>query len=102
MEAWNFIAKNNMKHTISYQAEELANLCLLSSEKYHEYSDEDLVNASLIFTHIFMDHIYSSNQHLDPGSLMELAETSGKALRELIGVATGKDMHELVRNSTAK
>lgn len=91
-----------MKKEISKQTEILANLCLVNSETHQEYSDEDLINATLIFTHFFMDHIYTANQGMNMGKLLELSETSGKALRELILVSTGKDMHELVRNSAAK
>jgi hypothetical protein len=98
----NKLKDNKMKKTIQKQTEELANMCLVNSEKHQDYSDEDLINATLIFTHFFLDQIYSSNQHLEPGALMELAETSGKAIRELIGVSTGKDMHDLVRNSIKK
>ena len=87
-----------MKQKIQINADNLATLCLENGETYHNYSDEDLLNATLIFSHFFMDKIYSENQHLSKDKKLELAETGGKAIRELIKTSCGKDMHEVTKN----
>lgn len=82
---------------IQNSTEALANLCLAGAEKYHSYTDRDLVNASLIFSHFLMDAIYTSNRSLDLDKQMESAKITGEALRELIKACSGKDMHQLVK-----
>jgi hypothetical protein len=89
-----------MKEQIQTSAEYLANLCLENAEQYHNYTDKDLENATLIFSHFFMDVIYTTNCHaITFEKQLEIAETTGKAIRELILSATGKDMHEIVKSS---
>ena len=90
-----------MKEKIQTPAEYLANLCLENGEIYHNYDDQDLLNATLIFSHFLMDVIYTENKkNLPLPKMEELAETTGKAIRELIKVATGKDMHVIVKSPT--
>lgn len=85
-----------MKAKIQTSIDFLANLCLENAEIHHEYSDEDLINATLVFSHFLMDKIYSENQHLSKEKQLELAGTTGKAIRALIKASCGKDMHEIV------
>ena len=80
---------------IQFKLEELSNMCL-EEEGFNDYTDQDLINATLVFTHFFLDHIFSSNKGLAADDMEELAVKSGEAVRELIRAATGKDMHELV------
>lgn len=86
-----------MKNMIQIRAEKLADICLDEGEIYHGYENRDLVNATLIFSHFFMDTIYRENQNLSLKDQCELAKTSGEALRELINISTGLDMHKLVK-----
>lgn len=86
-----------MNHELKQPLEYLANLCLANIEEYHAYNDEDLANSTLIFSHFLMDCIYKENQHLSKEKQLELAETTGMAVRELIRSCTGKDMHELTK-----
>ena len=82
---------------IQLKANELANLCLEEAEIHHGYSDYDLFNASLIFSHFLINVIYTENRHLSQEKQLELAETTGKAIRSLIQASTGKDTHEIVK-----
>lgn len=86
-----------MKDQIKTSAEYLANLCLENAEVYHGYDDDDLVNATLIFSHFLMDTLYTENQNKDLETQKEIAELTGKAIRELIKATTGKDMHLLAK-----
>lgn len=88
-----------MRKKLQKKCEYLANLCLEKGEIYHKYDDVDLLNATFIFSHFFMDKIYTENQHLSQKKQEKLAETTGKAIRELIKSATNKDMHKVVKES---
>ena len=71
----------------------LADLCISEADNYHNYTEEDLFNATLIFSHFIMDVSYTNNVNLLDKEKMDKAEKIGKAIRELIQEATGKDMH---------
>ena len=92
------IPQQDIKELIQRGANVLSDLCLANGEIHHAYTDKDFVNASLIFMHFWLDVIHSESKGLTKEARLELAETSGKALRELIRVSTGKDMHKLVKN----
>lgn len=87
----------DIKETRQKSAEYLANTCLLNAEEYHNYSNKDLGNASIIFTHFLIDKIWEKNQELPQGKREELAEKTGKAIRQLIQETTGLDMHDIVK-----
>ena len=82
-------------NNIQTSSEYLANLCL-EDEEDHAYTDKDLINATFIFSHFLGDIVRQSNQDIPQERRKQLAET-GKAIRELIKVSTGKDMHVLVK-----
>lgn len=71
----------------------------ISGEK-HEYSEEDLINATLIFTEVVNNLMFD---HLSKTIRIEgmtiLAEEFGKNMRQTIQLATGLDMHEVVKNN---
>ena len=79
-----------MKEIIQDKAYNLAMTCLKEAETHHGYSDKDLENATLIFSHFLIDVMYTSNQHLAKEKSLELALTTGEALHELIRATTGK------------
>lgn len=83
-----------MKENIQMTAEDLANLCL-GADEYHGYTDEDLVNATLIFLHIFIDVLYGTLNGMTLKEQCEKAQEAGEKLRNLILETTGKDMHKL-------
>jgi len=86
-----------MKDQIQTSAEYLADLCL-AQEEYQVYTDRDLFNATLIFSHFLIDVIWSTNLDLPQEKKLSLAETTGEAIRELIKSSTGKDMHDVAKS----
>jgi hypothetical protein len=86
-----------MKENIQVGAEYLANLCLEQEQKFQDYSDKDLENATIIFSHILIDIIWRTNQDMFQEGRGKLAEATGMAIRELIRSSTGLDMHEVVK-----
>ena len=85
------------KQEIQTAIHHVADMCL-EKEGPNGYSDEDLINSTLIFMHVFMDHLWTANPDMTQKGLEDIANESGNALREFIKAATGKDMHQLVRN----
>lgn len=83
-------------NTLSKQLSDLAMECLAESE-YQKYGDGELMDATEVFMHILMDHIWTENKTLPPEKIEELAFTTSLAVRELIKVSTGKDMHAVAR-----
>lgn len=81
----------------------LAIKVLENSGVYREYSDEDLADATLIFTEVFLAKIHDYHKSkLTQKELEKIAEEAGKSLRQTILLFTGVDMHEAVKNlSTA-
>ena len=90
------------KNEITVSANYLADRCLEAAETYHAYSDKDLENATIIFSHFLMDVMWRTNQHLSIEKRGELAKTTGTAIRELIRATTSLDMHEVVRRPNFK
>jgi hypothetical protein len=86
-----------MKEELQTSCDYLASRCLESSGEHQKYTNYDLYNASLIFSHFLLDIIFTENQNLPKDKLEELATTTGEAIRELIRSSTGIDMHELVK-----
>lgn len=91
-----------IEKTINELARDLADKCLGDSGNYRNYSDEDLFNATEIFITVLMDKIFTENGKLSQKKMEELAETTGKAVRELIRACTGKDMHKIVEEFTKR
>lgn len=83
--------------------EQLALLCLSQAEQYHNYTDKDLENATIIFANIVMDKMWEhhSGKLTDEG-MLSLATEFGTSLRQSILLFTGKDMHKVVRQSNEK
>ena len=98
MEAKELNKKIDPKLMIQVTANTLADMCL-EKEGPHDYEDKDLINASIIFTHILLDHIWQTNQDMTNEGREKVAETTGLAIRELIKASTGKDMHEIIKQA---
>ena len=91
-----------IEKTIGELSRELADKCLGDAGNYRNYSDEDLFNATEIFSTVLLDKIFTENGKLSKPKLEELAETTGKAIRALIKACTGKDMHRIVKEFTKR
>lgn len=85
------------------ELEEIANDILNQNAKAKgndnkpNYSNRDFMNALIIFYTAFMDKMWD-NQNYDKMSLqdrLEMAESCGLALRDLIHTYTGLDTHKI-------
>ncbi len=77
----------------------LANDILMNSGVYRKYSDEDLVNAMLIFVEVFMSKMHDAHKDkLNQYQLEQFAEQAGKKLRETVLFYTNVDLHKVVKN----
>lgn len=85
-----------MKQKIQEALENLSTICLYE-EKFQDYTEKDLFNATIIFSHIFLDNIWRTNQDLKQEVREELANYVGIALRELIKSSTDIDMHKVAK-----
>ena len=79
--------------------EKLSNVCLGVSEECKEYSDEDLLNAVIVFQEVFMGKMFEF--HKDKGlsvkQMEAIAMAAGKSLRSKLIIYTGKDPHKLLK-----
>jgi hypothetical protein len=78
---------------------EIANGLLDVAEIKPNYSDNAMLDVTLIFQSVFMDKIFD-NQNFDNmpiGDRLNMAQKAGEDLRKLIHTYTGLDTHELVR-----
>lgn len=91
---------NNMiNEKIQTSLEYLADLCLENNGIKTDYTDEDLFHATTIFMEVFWNKQYEfQSKKLTYPQLEVLATETGKNIRQMISLATGKDMHEVVKN----
>lgn len=64
------------------------------------YSNDALLDVTLIFQSVFMDKLFD-NQDYDDMSMedrMKMVQSAGEELRKLIHTYTGLDTYELVKN----
>ena len=90
-----------MKEKISQALESLSTLCLYEYE-FRDYTEEDLFNATLIFSHILLDNIWRTNQDLKKEAREKLAYSTGNTIKELIKIATDIDMRNVAKNKPKK
>jgi hypothetical protein len=79
---------------------ELADNLLKVSEIKPNYSDNAMLDVTLIFQSVFMDKIFDNQDYDDMGyeHRSEMVEQAGKDLRKLIHTYTGLDTVQLVKN----
>jgi len=76
----------------------LALKILKGSGIYREYSDKDLMDATLIFIEVFMAKMHDHHKEkLSQKQLERLAEEAGKSIRQTILLFTGVDMHKVLK-----
>jgi len=81
---------------------EIATGLLEVAEIKPDYSDNAMLDVTIIFQSVFMDKIFD-NQDFDNmpmGDRLKMAERAGEDLRKLIHTYTGLDTHKLVMNIT--
>jgi hypothetical protein len=89
-----------MSKKIQKDLEKLVTLCL-EENSHQEYTDEDLLMATHIFSHILFDVVYTTNKdNLSFKNMADLSEQVGNAIRELVKISTDKDLHDIARKET--
>ena len=82
-------------HTkVSRSLKTLSNLCLEASG-HNGYTDRDFVNACAICAHVFADVIWTENSTTEQSDREQVIIRSGRAIREIIHAATGRDMNDI-------
>lgn len=76
---------------------ELSMACLEENE-HQNYTDDEIMDATVVFSHFIMDRIYSNNSGtLPPEELMKIVHESGKAVRDLLIAVVGIDPHDAMK-----
>ena len=71
---------------------------LKNSGVYREYTDKDLVNATIILQEVFMAKMYNFHKDkLTDYQMQQLAEEAGKSIHQTVKLFTGVDLHEAVK-----
>lgn len=80
--------------------EEIANGLLEVAEIKPNYSDNALLNATLIFQSVFIDKVYDCMQRdgISQEDQLNMVHSAGLSLKKLIHTYTGLDTVELVNN----
>jgi hypothetical protein len=81
---------------------EIATGLLEVAEIKPNYSDDAMLNATLIFQSVFMDKIYDNQNfdNMDMEDRIKMVQTAGEELRKLIHTYTGLDLHKLVNQKS--
>lgn len=90
--------RNIEKKQIQLLLEHLFDTALDFSGKYYNFTDKDLFMATSIFSFFLMDKMWSENTSLSPESRIAFAEETGRTIRDIVFIATNKDMRKVVRN----
>jgi len=78
--------------------EELSTEILENGGVHRDYTDEDLSNATLIFTEVLLAKMYDKHsEKLDQKYLVKLVEEMGKSLHQTIKLFTGVDLHNIYK-----
>lgn len=77
---------------------EIATGLLEVAEIKPNYTDEAMVNVTLIFQSVFMDKLFDTMEYdnMNKEDRLKMVESAGSDLRKLIHTYTGLDMHKLV------
>lgn len=77
--------------------EEIANGLLEVAEIKPNYSDNALLNATLIFQSVFMDKVFDCMQRdgISHEDQLKMVQSAGEEIRRVIHTYTGLDTHEL-------
>lgn len=80
--------------------EEIANGLLEVAEIKPNYSDNALLNVTLIFQSVFMDKVFDCMRRdgISEDDQLKMVQSAGEEIRRVIHTYTGLDTHELVNN----
>ena len=78
--------------------QELADTSLARNGEYYQYSDEALIDVTVIFNEVFLSKMFDfKKDKLPEKEMYAIATESGTALRKLIIKYTGINMHKAVK-----
>lgn len=84
--------------TYSKQLSELSDYALTISGTKNNYTDEDMMNASLVFFEVFSSLMYDRHkEHLNEEQMIELFIEAGKSIHQTIKLFTGIDTKEFFK-----
>ena len=87
-----------MRTSVSSALQSLSILCL-DSKEHQGYTDRDFLNACVVFTHVFADVVWTENSSLPQTDRETIIVACGKAIRDTIFMATGRDMHDIAKGA---
>ena len=80
---------DQIKTSIDY----LSDLVLENTGEYREYSDTDLMSATIVFQEVLLAKMYDAHsKKITQKQMLKLTEEAGKSLRQTIKLFTGVDM----------
>ena len=77
--------------TFSKQLSELADYALTISGTKNDYSDEDIMNATLVFMEVISSRMFDHHDNLNQKQMEKLFEEAGKSVNQTIKLFTGFD-----------
>jgi hypothetical protein len=86
--------EQNIKESLEY----LSNLCLENAGNKINYTDEDLADTVMILQEVLSSKMYDFHKDkLSKEQMLQLAEESGKSIRQTILLFTGVDLHDVYK-----
>lgn len=83
-------------YVIKDKLEKLFTVCIENSGVYRDYTDEELFQATIIFTEVFMAKMHKKHKDkVDFDGMCELAEEAGKSMHQTILLFTGVDLKDI-------
>lgn len=83
-------------YVIKDRLEKLFLVCLENAGVYREYTDEELFQATFIFTELLMTRLHKQHKDkLDFDGMCELAEEAGKSIHQTVQLFTGVDLKNI-------
>ena len=78
--------------TYSKQLSDLSDYALIINGTKNQYSDEDMINATLVFMEVFSSLMFDyHSDKLNQGQMEQLFTESGETIRQTIMLFTGID-----------
>lgn len=87
-----------MQTDVSNALQSLTGLCG-DADGHNGYTDKDFLNVCVVFSHVLADVIWTENSTKSQYDREQIIKMSGRAIREVIYSATGRDMHDIAKGA---
>lgn len=95
----NLVAYTGVMETFAKQLSELADYALTISGIKNPYSDEDMINATLVFMEVFSSRMFDQHSgKLTEDQMTELFQEAGNSMHQTIKLFTGIDTKAFFNN----